>query len=148
MSHHDEESDVGSFLAGFVIGGLVGAAAALILAPQSGEETRAQLATKGEELRRAGEERVIEYRDMADTYARETQAKVSTGLNDARTKVKDTAEQVQERARIVLDEGKTKVSSAVETGKEKVGQVREQIGGRMQQAGESLKETGEEVKSS
>src|SRR5687768_3760874 len=100
MSQHDQESDVGSFLAGFVIGGLVGAAAALIFAPQSGEETRSQLAMKGEELRDAAQERAHEYREMADTYARDTQAKVSTGLNDARTKVKDTAGQVQERARI------------------------------------------------
>ena len=36
----DNNSDFGAFLAGFVIGGLVGAATALLLAPQSGEETR------------------------------------------------------------------------------------------------------------
>ena len=39
----DNDSDIGAFLSGFVIGGLVGAAVALILAPQSGEETRAQI---------------------------------------------------------------------------------------------------------
>ncbi|MFT5197179.1 MAG: gas vesicle protein, partial [Candidatus Promineifilaceae bacterium] len=43
MSEKNEsESSLGAFLAGFIIGGLVGAAVALILAPQSGEETRTQ----------------------------------------------------------------------------------------------------------
>jgi len=39
----NNESELGSFLAGFVIGALVGAATALILAPQSGENTRQQI---------------------------------------------------------------------------------------------------------
>ena len=39
----ENKSDFGAFFSGFVIGGLVGAAIALILAPQSGEETRAQM---------------------------------------------------------------------------------------------------------
>jgi gas vesicle protein len=47
----DSDSEIGAFLAGFVIGGLVGAAAALILAPQSGEETRAVIRQRGIELR-------------------------------------------------------------------------------------------------
>ncbi len=36
----DRDSDIGAFITGFVVGGLVGAAVALLLAPQSGEETR------------------------------------------------------------------------------------------------------------
>ena len=47
----DNDSDIGAFLSGFMLGGLVGAAVALILAPQSGEETRAQIRQKGIELR-------------------------------------------------------------------------------------------------
>lgn len=39
------------FFAGFVIGGLVGATVALLLAPNPGQETRAQLKTKGVELK-------------------------------------------------------------------------------------------------
>ena len=47
----DNDSEFGSFLAGFVIGGLVGAAVALVLAPQSGADTRSQITGKGNELR-------------------------------------------------------------------------------------------------
>ncbi|MEM8861381.1 MAG: YtxH domain-containing protein [Chloroflexota bacterium] len=45
------ESSFGAFLAGFIIGGLVGAAVALILAPQSGEDTRTQLVERSADWR-------------------------------------------------------------------------------------------------
>ncbi|HEX7541672.1 MAG TPA: YtxH domain-containing protein, partial [Anaerolineales bacterium] len=48
MSDHD---DFGAFLIGFVVGGVAGALAALLLAPQSGEETRALIKDKSIELR-------------------------------------------------------------------------------------------------
>ena len=62
MSDNNSGGDIGAFLAGFVIGGLVGAAAALILAPQSGEETRHQIADRGRELRQVSTERLHEVR--------------------------------------------------------------------------------------
>jgi gas vesicle protein len=86
----DNGSEIGVFMAGFVIGGLVGAATALILAPQSGVETRAQIAAKGDEVRRVSEQRIHDLGEKAGT---------ATG-------------QAQERARIVLDEGKHKVNTA------------------------------------
>jgi gas vesicle protein len=53
-------SDTTDFLAGVFVGALLGGAAALLLAPSSGEETRGQLMSKAEELkdkavRRGGE---------------------------------------------------------------------------------------------
>lgn len=51
MNQENQSADFGAFLAGFVIGGLVGAVIALVLAPSSGEETRAQLASQGKTLR-------------------------------------------------------------------------------------------------
>lgn len=98
----DNGNDIGAFLAGFVIGGLVGAATAIILAPQSGEETRAQISAKSIELRQAGEERIQEYRQLAES-----------AVDEARGRVEETTGAVQERARIVLDEGKSKVTGAV-----------------------------------
>jgi gas vesicle protein len=92
----DSGSEIGAFMAGFVIGGLVGAATALILAPQSGEETRAQIATKSHEIR--------------DASAQQYEV--------ARTRVHDTTGQVQEQARIVLDEGKSKMNTALEKNKD------------------------------
>lgn len=96
-------SDTGAFLAGFVIGGLVGAAAALIMAPQSGEETRARIAERGDYLRRTGEERLHDYRVAAESYAG----------------------QAQEQARIVLDEGRGRMTESLERGQEQADRIAE-----------------------
>lgn len=88
-------SELGAFLAGFVIGGLVGAATALILAPRSGAETRSQIADKSHELRVAGEERVQNVRSTAHDYTAQVQEQVT-----------HAGETATEQARIVLDAGK------------------------------------------
>jgi gas vesicle protein len=46
-----QDSGVGDFLVGLILGGLVGAAVALLFAPQSGEQTQAMIREKGIELR-------------------------------------------------------------------------------------------------
>ncbi len=46
-----KENGTGAFLTGFFVGGLVGAAAALLMTPQSGETTRLQLQERGIELK-------------------------------------------------------------------------------------------------
>lgn len=51
MDNSNQSNDFGSFLAGFIVGGLVGAAVALVLAPGSGEETRSQIVSQGKEWR-------------------------------------------------------------------------------------------------
>lgn len=100
MSDHN---DLGAFLAGFVIGGLVGAATALILAPQSGEETRTQLVNQSLALRDAGEASMRHYRDIAETYT-----------HDFLDRAEEMSEQVQEQARIVLDSGKKQAAQVKE----------------------------------
>ena len=64
------------FLAGLTVGALIGTAAALLLAPQSGARTRRQIARKAEEWTDAAEETLEDARDdardLADKAARET----------------------------------------------------------------------------
>lgn len=57
---------MGSILMGFFIGGMVGAVAALLMAPQSGERTRAMIRDKGIELR----EKAMETRERAEESLR------------------------------------------------------------------------------
>lgn len=96
-------SEFGAFLAGFVIGGLVGAAAALVLAPQSGSETRSQLVGMGQDLRQAGSDRVHQVRDGADDY-----------LQRAEQSLGEAGDEVQEQTRIVLDSGARAADKAQE----------------------------------
>ena len=84
----ERDGDLGAFLAGFVIGGMLGAAVALLLAPQSGEETRTiihdrsielkdKAAEKAETARIKAEAAAAEARARADELAKLTQAKAS-----------------------------------------------------------------------
>jgi len=58
------------FLIGVTVGGLVGSTIALLLAPESGEQIRAELRSRGEsffnEVRHAADERRIELRQRLE----------------------------------------------------------------------------------
>ena len=58
------------FLIGIMVGSLVGSTIALLLAPESGEELRAQLRSRGDvffnDIRHAADERKIELRQKLD----------------------------------------------------------------------------------
>jgi len=103
---NENNGEFGAFLAGFVIGGLVGAAVALILAPQSGSETRSQIAVKSHDLREAGERRMHRSHESSDAYVH--------GLGDSDSEVSG---QAQQQARIILDSGKQQTSAMDENGK-------------------------------
>lgn len=60
------DSGFGSFLAGVVIGGLIGAAIGLLLAPESGEELREQVGGFVDEKRTAFGDAVNEGRAAAE----------------------------------------------------------------------------------
>ena len=59
------------FLIGITVGGLVGSTIALLMAPGSGEQLRAQMRSRGEgffnEVRHAADERKIELRQRLDS---------------------------------------------------------------------------------
>lgn len=106
----NNSNDLGAFLAGFVIGGLVGAATAIILTPQSGEETRAKIANKSNELLQSGGARVQQVRESAEAYSHEYLDKAGSALSNTRQQIKDVGERMQDQARIVLDKGKEQAS--------------------------------------
>jgi gas vesicle protein len=99
----ENESDLGAFLAGFVIGALVGAATAIILAPQSGTATRQQLIGISNDLRHSADAQAREYRDRANTI-----------ISDTRNRAQHLTEQVQDQVRIVLDTGRDQAESIAE----------------------------------
>ena len=81
MSRND--SDIGAFLSGFVIGGLVGAAVALILAPQSGAETRSQIRQSSVDLRDRGQEAYQTARTRATETYETTRTRVGETTADS-----------------------------------------------------------------
>jgi len=102
----DNDGDLGSFLTGFILGGLIGAGAALLFAPQSGEQTRTMLRERGIELRDRADDEIRELRQRADEtladfrkQAADVQEKAMKAVDEARTRLTETGEQLIERTR-------------------------------------------------
>ncbi|MFO7683384.1 MAG: YtxH domain-containing protein [Chloroflexota bacterium] len=108
----ENNNDLGAFLAGFVIGGLVGAATALILAPQSGEQTRHQIADKSEDLRSISGERITHYRQLSTEKIQDVQDRATQLLH------KSEEEESSASEHIVLDEGNGQTTTPVSEGDE------------------------------
>ena len=87
MSEKNEQSTLGNFVIGLVIGSLVGAAVGLILAPQSGDETRQAFLTEG-----------IELKDRAGDQAGEARRRAEDMATSAREEVRRRAEELQQQA--------------------------------------------------
>ena len=81
-----ENNDFVSFLAGMIIGGLVGAAAAMLMAPQSGEETRALIRDKG-----------IELKDKAVDVGQDMQLRAEKALETTRVQLEDVVDELKSR---------------------------------------------------
>lgn len=104
MSDNDE---FGAFLVGFIVGGLAGAAAALLLAPQSGEETRAII-----------KERSIELRDKATVEAEEAWKRAESAAIDARNRADELAKQLVAQSEELTGKARERGLELVETAKE------------------------------
>jgi gas vesicle protein len=109
-----DTEDLGSFLSGLIIGGLIGAAVALLLAPQSGEETRVLIRDKSIELKDRAVETAEEARVRAEAAAAEARARADELAHEARIK----AEELKQRGQHFVEEQKDKASDILESGKE------------------------------
>ena len=103
-----ENKCAGDFLAGFLVGALVGAATALLFAPMSGEETRVMIREKGVELGQRADEMSIEARKRAE---------------ELQLQAKERAEAMQERVKVAVDEGKATATKTKEDLLAQVGQA-------------------------
>ena len=84
--HHDTpyiviQRDSGGGMGAFVLGALVGAGLALLLAPKTGEETQEEI-----------KERARQLRDVAEERVREAQRQLEERLGEAREEVHDRYE--------------------------------------------------------
>ena len=102
MENEGNGRSTGSMILAFFLGGLVGAGVVLLLAPQSGKETRHKIKELAEEAK-----------GKATKYAEELKSKITSTV---------------EKGKGLVEEKKSLITTAVEAGKEAYAKEREKLG--------------------
>jgi gas vesicle protein len=125
MSRHEEDEDEryyvieeksGGGLGSFLLGAAIGAGIALLLAPQSGEETRRDIKRKAGEMKDAAKDVAG---DLSDTVI------------DRYAKAKRTVGSTIDSARQAIDLKKHQATEAIRAGREAAAQAREELEARL-----------------
>ena len=102
-------------LGGFLVGSVIGVATALLFAPRSGEETRAEI-----------RDRAVDLRDRTTETVKDTVSQAKSKAYEIKDTVTDTvrekAEELKQRGKHTVSRKLDDVSEAAESGKKKVSQ--------------------------
>lgn len=104
-----ERDDFGAFVIGFIVGAVSGAVTALLLAPQSGEETRTYIKERAIELGDTATKTFNETYEQAQVSANEAVKRAETVLAEAKKRATD----LTEKGKIAFEEQKSKLSGAI-----------------------------------
>jgi len=104
--HENDANQLGGFLAGLLIGGLAGAVAMLLLAPQAGKKTRTQIQQKS-----------IELRDQTTEAVEDALAQTRGKARQITADVREKADELEQRGQEVVDEQKEHWATLVKAGK-------------------------------
>jgi gas vesicle protein len=103
QTNRSQNQNILGVLTGLLIGGLAGAGAMLLLAPQSGEKTRTQIQEKGVELRDQTTEMIDNVMAKAwlarKKFTRDGRRKINELLHNSQTLVIDQFEGVSKNAK-------------------------------------------------
>jgi gas vesicle protein len=108
---HRRSRPVKPVLGGFLVGSVIGVATALLFAPRSGEETRAEIRGKA-----------VEIRDRTSETVKDTVSQAKSKAYEIKDTVAEKAEELKQRGKHVVNRKLDDVSEAAETGKQKVNQ--------------------------
>jgi gas vesicle protein len=100
---YGRETNIVSILSAFLIGGMLGAGVALLVAPRSGQKTRAMLRDKGNELKNKAVESVEETRSRAsqaiEDLTQQTREKAATLTQRGKDKVDEQTDPLRKKAK-------------------------------------------------
>jgi gas vesicle protein len=106
---------MGAFFAGVLIGGLVGAATALLLAPQSGEETRRTLGRYSNDFRDRAQDSLEDARERAEATVADARRRAERIIEEARERAERIARDTRSRARSEAKDAADDLSGSIET---------------------------------
>lgn len=145
--YNEEDSAAGSFLFGAIVGGVIGAAAALFLAPKTGKEMRSDLSTQAVQLKDKG----IELSSVAKEKATEITAvakdktdEVTKTIQEQSGQIVDKVKSLRSKTSIPMDDGTA--SSEGEEATEFIEKAAEQVKTVVEEQAEEATATAEALK--
>lgn len=102
-----EDSSAGSFLFGALVGGVIGAATALLLAPKTGKEMRDDFSTQANQLKDKSIELSSIAKDKATEYGAVAKDKATEFATTAKEKTEDVTKTIQEQSGQLTDKIKS-----------------------------------------
>lgn len=133
-----QDNNIGKgIVIGFIAGGALGAALALLYAPKSGRELREDIRGKTDEALDEAEKYIAEAKDKAIDLINDGKKKSDKLIKDA----KEKSDKLLKDAEKVFEEAKTKAGEYVKTGKETAGQKRDQLKTAIKAGVDAYKET-------
>jgi gas vesicle protein len=96
-------------IGGFLVGSVIGVATALLFAPRSGQETRAEIRDKA-----------IELRDRTTETVNQTVSQAKTKASELKDTVREKADELTHRGKVQVNRQVDRVSEAAEAGKQRM----------------------------
>ena len=129
------------FLTGLLLGGALGALAALLYAPQGGDETRGLIKQKTTDYTDLAKTKAAEITDAAGDTADSAKAKAAEVADGVKAKaadlgakvtgsaasVKDSAQDLVDKSKFIAGDQKSRISEAVDAGKQAAQETKEQL---------------------
>jgi gas vesicle protein len=109
MEQQSDMKPLGGFIAGVLLGGLAGAVTLLLVAPQSGKDTRKLIQTKA-----------IELRDKTSATVENVSGQVGNKAGQIKTSVSNKAMELTQQGKEMLARQLDRFSTAAQNGKSKL----------------------------
>lgn len=106
----ESDSNAGSFFVGALVGGVIGAATALFLAPKTGKEMREDLSTQATQLKDKSIEISTVAKDKASEFSSVAKDKATEFSSVAKDKTDEVTKTLQEQSEQIVDKVKTMTS--------------------------------------
>jgi gas vesicle protein len=132
-----DNNNAKSFIVGLLAGGAIGALIALLFAPKSGKELRADLKLKGEEYLDEAERYISEAREKAKELINEGKKKSEKIIEEAKSKSQEIIRDAQK----IINEAKEKGTDILTTTKEKIESETQRISSAIKAGYDAYKES-------
>ena len=114
----EKNSGIGTFLGGLLVGGLAGAVIALLNAPRPAQETRAQIRTKGIELKDTTEQKVEEFWTQGRAAVDESQKQWTKASEEIKQIASEAIAEIRRAAVQAAKESRDETQEAIEETKD------------------------------